>query len=130
MTGLRPSTQATGMQASRTSTLGMASGGVRLGSIASRSGTSSAFASAPNGQTVKSEIYVDPSHSGDNKSSKSSVKVNTKEGQLPHVASAAPADGELTTEGKWRTLAPLQERQKENRPVPQKWSETTVCSPS
>jgi hypothetical protein len=104
----------------------MASGGVRLGSIASRPGTSSAFASAPNGKTVKSEIYVDPSHSGDNKSNKSSVNVNTKEGQLPHVASASLAPG-LTTEGKWCTLAPLQERQKENRPVPQKWSETTVC---
>jgi hypothetical protein len=107
--------------------LNMPSGGVRLGSIASRSGSSSssAFASAPNGKTLKSEIYVDPPHiTGKPASTSSNIKSASDKDELPHVA--LQTECSATAEGKWHTLAPLQERQKENRPVPLKWSETTV----
>jgi len=67
---------------------------------------------------AKATVYVDPVHAH-------SVTLTGGHQQLlPHTALARPED-ELS-EGKWHTLAPLRERQKENVPLPQKWSETTV----
>lgn len=96
----------------------------------------SGSSSALNGKSVsRADVYIDPIHNT-TVSGRSSASVkstpSSDDHRLPHVATAAPEtleDASAMAEGKWRALAPLKERQKENRAVPQKWSDTSVRLP-
>lgn len=111
-------------------TAGRVSGGMQPASSALRTNSMSSARPAQAGSTgsnsrktlTKTEIYADHARS-------TTSITGPQEPRLPHVASASQeTDDKSQCEGRWRSLAPLNERQKENRPVPQKWSEAAVNS--